>query len=107
MQLRLYLQWTTFLQSNQLVTRPFFIISLSFTPNSLYPIYNLPPIFVSFLNHSDMKTKILTSAILAVVIPETTNASTTTNPVNYIIGGIVALFIVCYLFYSFRKPEEF
>jgi len=54
-----------------------------------------------------MKTKIITSVIFLVVTPETTNDSALTNPVNYIIGGIVALFIVGYLFYSFRKPEEF
>jgi hypothetical protein len=54
-----------------------------------------------------METIALTSIIFLVVTPETTNDSALTNPVNYIIGGIVALFVVGYLFYSFRKPEEF
>jgi hypothetical protein len=54
-----------------------------------------------------MKTKILTSAILLVVTPETANTTAATNPINYIIGSIVALFILGFLFYSFRKPEEF
>jgi hypothetical protein len=54
-----------------------------------------------------MKTKFLTTIMFLVVTPETTNANPLTNPVNYIIGGIVALFIIGYLFYSFRKPEEF
>jgi hypothetical protein len=54
-----------------------------------------------------MKTVIITSAIFLIVTPETTNHNPLTNPVNYAIGGIVALFIIVYLFYSFRKPEEF
>ncbi len=54
-----------------------------------------------------MKTKIITSVILLVVIPETANSNASPNPVNYIIGGIVALFLLGYLFYSLSKPEEF
>jgi hypothetical protein len=54
-----------------------------------------------------MKTVIITSSILLIVTPETTDNNPLTNPINYIIGGIVALFIVGFLFYSFRKPEEF
>jgi K+-transporting ATPase KdpF subunit len=54
-----------------------------------------------------MKTKILTSAILMVVVPEGINESSGNNVANYIIGSLIALYLLGYIFYSLRRPEEF
>jgi hypothetical protein len=54
-----------------------------------------------------MKTKIITSALILVVTPETTSTNSLPNTVNYIIGSVIALYLLGYLFYSFLKREEF
>jgi hypothetical protein len=54
-----------------------------------------------------MKTKIITSALLLVVTPETTNANASASTVNYIIGSVIALYLLGYLFYSFLRRGEF
>jgi K+-transporting ATPase KdpF subunit len=54
-----------------------------------------------------MKQKIAASFMLSVVIPQTSEAATSTSPAGYVIGGIIALLILAYLVYSLIRPEKF
>jgi K+-transporting ATPase KdpF subunit len=53
-----------------------------------------------------MKAKALASIVTA-VIPSTANTAISNNPASYIIGGIIALLIMGYLFYTLVHPDKF
>jgi K+-transporting ATPase KdpF subunit len=54
-----------------------------------------------------MKTKIIKSFMLLVVAPVPSGAATSNSPVSYLIGGIIALFIMGYLVYTLLRPDKF
>jgi K+-transporting ATPase KdpF subunit len=56
-----------------------------------------------------MKFRNLTTAIFLLEIPDTTSAANSAeiNQATYIIGAVIALFILGYLIYSLLKPDKF
>jgi K+-transporting ATPase KdpF subunit len=52
-----------------------------------------------------MKTCFLIATL--VVVPESSGSYTANDHISYIIGGIIALFLLGYLIYSLIKPEKF
>jgi K+-transporting ATPase KdpF subunit len=54
-----------------------------------------------------MKIKGAISFMSLAVIPANTNAAVHNSPVSYIIGGIIALFIMGYLVYTLLRPDKF
>jgi len=54
-----------------------------------------------------MKTKVVTSMSLLVISPAHTGAAVSNGPLSYLIGGIIALFIMGYLVYTLIRPEKF
>ena len=59
------------------------------------------------LIYKNMKPKIFTSFLALVTVPAPAGAVASNGPVSYLIGGIVALLILCYLVYTLLRPEEF
>ncbi len=45
--------------------------------------------------------------MLLLVIPVHSDTAVSNGPVSYLIGGIVALFIMGYLIYTLLRPEKF
>lgn len=43
----------------------------------------------------------------ATILPITTKSAEIATPTGYVIGAVIALFILGYLFYSLVKPEKF
>lgn len=54
-----------------------------------------------------MKTNLKSSLIILAALPFPINAATSNNTVSYIIGGVIAIFILGYLIYTLIKPERF
>jgi K+-transporting ATPase KdpF subunit len=54
-----------------------------------------------------VKSKIAKSVLLLVVVPASSASATSNNSLSYLIGGIIALFIMGYLVYSLIHPEKF
>ena len=54
-----------------------------------------------------MKTKIPTSLMLLFVVPVHSDTAVSNSPVSYLIGGIIALFIMGYLIYTLLRPDKF
>jgi len=54
-----------------------------------------------------MKTKNSFSLILLLIVPVHSEAAVSNSPVGYLIGGIIALFILGYLIYTLMRPEKF
>jgi K+-transporting ATPase KdpF subunit len=52
-----------------------------------------------------MKTCFLLATL--VVVPESSDYHAANDHISYIIGGIIALFLMGYLIYSLIKPEKF
>ena len=58
-------------------------------------------------NYLRMKTKIVKSVMFLAAAPATSSAAAANSPLSYIIGGIVALFILGYLVYTLLRPDKF
>lgn len=54
-----------------------------------------------------MKIKGTMAIMSLTVIPDHTNAAVSNGTVSYIIGGIFALLIMCYLIYILLQPDKF
>jgi K+-transporting ATPase KdpF subunit len=54
-----------------------------------------------------MKTKIPASLMSMAVVPVHSGEAVSNGPLSYIIGGIIALFIMGYLIYTLMHPEKF
>jgi K+-transporting ATPase KdpF subunit len=54
-----------------------------------------------------MKTKIPTFLMSLLIVPVHSEAAVSNSPVGYLIGGIIALFILGYLIYTLMRPEKF
>jgi len=54
-----------------------------------------------------MKTKISTSLISLLIVPVHSEKAVSNGPVSYLIGGIIALFILGYLIYTLLRPDKF
>lgn len=54
-----------------------------------------------------MNSKIITANLVIGVVPVQTNAMLTNGPLSYLLGSIIALFIMGYLVYTLLKPEKF
>lgn len=55
-----------------------------------------------------MKTKIMTSLMLLMVLPVKADTTVASNgPASYIIGGIIAFLILGYLIYTLMRPDKF
>jgi K+-transporting ATPase KdpF subunit len=54
-----------------------------------------------------MKTKAAISSILLVVVPSHSDATVSNGNISYLIGGIIALFIMGYLIYTLLRPDKF
>jgi K+-transporting ATPase KdpF subunit len=54
-----------------------------------------------------MNSKFASSFISLVVVQPHTDAAVSNGPISYLIGGIVALFIMGYLIYTLLRPEKF
>ena len=54
-----------------------------------------------------MKTILSKASLILVVVPVTADSGAPVGPNGYLIGGIIALFIMCYLIYSLIRPEKF
>ena len=58
------------------------------------------------LNYGRMKSNLLKSMTLLVVVPRETNTSGN-SPTSYVFGSIIALIILGYLVHSLLKPDNF
>jgi K+-transporting ATPase KdpF subunit len=56
---------------------------------------------------TNMRTKIVSSLILLVGLPASSEGSAADGNNSYLIGGIIALLIMVYLIYSLIRPEKF
>ena len=54
-----------------------------------------------------MKSILSKVHLILVVTPVTADTAKSVGPNGYLIGGIIALFIMCYLIYSLIRPEKF
>jgi K+-transporting ATPase KdpF subunit len=54
-----------------------------------------------------MKTKLTNSLLSLSIVPAGTSAAGTGNNLSYLLGGIIALFIMGYLIYTLMHPDKF
>jgi K+-transporting ATPase KdpF subunit len=54
-----------------------------------------------------MKTKIANSFLALVVVPINQEAANSSGTLSYLIGGIIAFLILCYLIYTLMRPDKF
>lgn len=54
-----------------------------------------------------MNPKIFKSFLALMTVPAPAGAVASNGPVSYLIGGIVALFILGYLVYTLLRPDKF
>jgi len=58
------------------------------------------------INYGRMKSNLLKSMTILVVVPRETNTSAN-SPGSYVIGSLIALILMGYLVYSLLKPDKF
>jgi K+-transporting ATPase KdpF subunit len=56
---------------------------------------------------SNMKKDAQTTLMTALVLPAAAGPSASNGPASYIMGGIIALLIMGYLFYTLFRPDKF
>jgi K+-transporting ATPase KdpF subunit len=63
--------------------------------------------YCNLIKIKKMKPKIPKLYMSLVVVPVHSVTVVSNDPISYIMGGIVALFILGYLIYTLLKPEKF